>query len=209
MEDLTLSTTKRAVLGKKVRFLRREGITPVHILGHGIESLALQCDTLQLKKLIAQAGMTKPVKINVDQDREPRNAFIKEIQRSALSKELLHVDFYQVRKGEAIRVEVPIMFTGEAPALKLKGRMLTHGVTSLHIECLPENIPPQVEIDLSQLEETARPILVKDILLGPSVTIHTDPEQLVVKVSEVAAVKEEVPTGAELPAEEKTESEES
>ena len=49
----------------------------------------------------------------------------------------------------------------------------------------------QIEIDLSQLEEIEQPVLVKDILLDPSVTVHTEPEQLVVKVSEVAAVVEE------------------
>jgi large subunit ribosomal protein L25 len=201
VEDLTLKVARRDILGKKVKALRRQGITPVHLFGHGIVSQALQCDTVQLKNVIAQAGMTKPVKINVDRTKQSRSAFIKEVQRSAVSKELLHVDFYHVRAGESIRVDVPIVFTGEAPALKSKGRMLTHGIGILQVECLPENIPPQIEIDLSQLEEIEQPVLVKDILLDPSVTVHTDPEQLVVKVSEVAAAVEEEVVEAEEEAE--------
>ena len=191
MDELTLHAAKRDILGKKVRFLRREGVTPVHLFGHSIESRALQCDTTQLKSLIARAGFTKPINLKIDQEKQPKNVLIKEIQRSVLNKELLHVDFYQMRKGETVRVEIPIILVGEAPALKSKGRMLTHGMTSLHIECLPENIPPQIEIDLSQLEEVDQVVSVKDIVLDPAVTVHADPEQLVVKVSEVGVMKEE------------------
>ena len=93
---------------------------------------------------------------------------------------------------EKIKVEVPISFVGEAPAMKEKGRSLTHGVTSLSIECLPGAVPPQIEIDLSPLEEVEQPVYVKDIILDPSITVSTDPDQLVVKVSEARAVVEEV-----------------
>ena len=51
MDEIKLAVTKREVLGKKVRFLRRQGVTPVHLFGHGIESLALQCDTAQLQRV--------------------------------------------------------------------------------------------------------------------------------------------------------------
>ncbi len=198
MKSLTLQAAKRSVLGKKARFLRRQGITPAHVFGHSIESLALQCDTTQLKHVIAQAGMTRPIELTIEGDKTPKSVFIREIQRNPINRLLLHVDFYQVRKGEKIRVEAPIILVGEAPALKGKGRMLIHGITSLHIECLPENIPSQIEVDLSKLEEVEQDILVRDIALSPDITVHADPEQLVVKVSE-ALVKEveEVPVEAE------------
>ena len=54
MEQIELSAAKRDLLGKKVRFLRRQGITPVHVFGHGIESLALQCDTTNLQRILTQ-----------------------------------------------------------------------------------------------------------------------------------------------------------
>ncbi len=190
MEDLRLKATHRIVLRKKTRFLRRQGITPAHIYGHNVKSLALQCSTDELANLIAHAGKTRLVNLEVDGEKA-KSVFVREIQRDAISRELLHVDFYQVKRTQKIAVDVPILLVGEAPALKFKGRMLVHGITSLSVECLPTNVPPQIEIDVTQLEEVEQAVHVKDIALDPEITVHEDPEQLVVKISEVA-VKEEV-----------------
>jgi large subunit ribosomal protein L25 len=118
--------------------------------------------------------------------------FIRKIQRDELSGQLLHVDFYQVRKEEKITADIPIVLVGEAPALKEKGRILTQPITHLGVECLPEKLPPQIEIDLSPLEEVGQAIHVSDIALGPDVTITTAPDQIVVKVSKVHIEVEEV-----------------
>ena len=194
MEGLKLEANKRKILGKKTRFLRRQGITPAHLFGHGIESLSLQCDTPKLQRTIAHAGMTRLIALDIEGDKQPRSVFIREIQREPCSGELLHVDFYQVRRTEKIRVDVPIILLGEAPAMKEKGRTLTHSITSLGIECLPDKLPPQIEVDISPLEEVEQAIFVRDITLGPDITVLTDPDQMVVKVSEarVEEVVEEV-----------------
>jgi large subunit ribosomal protein L25 len=211
MEELTLQAARRSVLGKKNRFLRRQGITPAHIFGHSIESQSLQCDTIQLKQILAHAGTTRLISLKIDNDKQPKSVFVREIQRDALGKQLLHVDFYQVRKGEKIEFDVPIVLVGEAPAMKEKGRMLSHGITSLSVECLPNNVPPQIEVDVSILEEVEQAIHVRDIILDPDITVNADPEQLVVKVTEavvrveeevVAAEEVEVEAEAEAPAEE-------
>ena len=192
MEDLTLPASNRDILGKKTRFLRRQGITPAHLFGHGLESQALQCDTVELRRIIAQAGMTRLISLEIEGDKQPRAVFVREIQRDELTGQLLHVDFYQVKKTEKIKVDVPIVLVGEAPAMKAKGRSLLHGVTSLSVECLPDKLPPQIEVDLSHLEEAEQPIHVRDIILSPDITVSTDPDQLVVKVSEARVVVEEV-----------------
>jgi large subunit ribosomal protein L25 len=197
MENITLQVAKRNVLGKRNRFLRREGITPIHVFGHNVASLALQCDTIQLKQTIAHAGTTRLISLKIEGEKRPKNVFVREIQRDSLGKNLLHVDFYQVKEGEKMAVDVPIVLVGEAPAMKGKGRMLTHGITSLHIECLPENVPPQIEVDISSLEDVEHPINVKDIVLAPDITVHADPEQLVVKVTEIMVRAEEAEVAAD------------
>ena len=184
MEKLTLQANKRNVLGKKSRILRRQGITPVHLFGHGIESEALQCDTAKLKRIVTYAGTTRLISLTVDGETEPKSVFVREVQKDTFGKQLLHVDLYQVRKGEKITVAVPIVFVGEAPAMRGKNRMLSHGITSLNIECLPGNVPPQIEVDISGLQELEQVIQVKDIVLGPDIIVHADPEQLVVKATE-------------------------
>lgn len=192
MEGLTLQASKRDILGKKTRFLRRQGITPAHLFGHGLESLALQCDTPKLQRTIARAGMTRLIALDIEGDKQPRSVFIREIQRNECTGELLHIDFYQVRKTEKIRVDVPVVLVGEAPAMKEKGRILTHSLTSLSIECLPGELPPQIEVDLSQLEEVGQAIYVRDIAFSPDIAVITDTDQMVVKVSEARVEVEEV-----------------
>lgn len=202
METLVLQAANRNVMGKKARFLRRQGITPTHLFGHSLKSLALQCRTPELQRIIAQAGETRLISLEIEGDKRPRAVFVREIQRDEITGQLLHVDFYQVKKTEKMKVDVPIVLTGEAPAMKEKGRFLTHGVTSLSIECLPGDVPPQIEVDLSQLEEVEQPIYVRDIVLNPDITVTTDPEQFVVKVSE-ARVEVEEEVAEEAVAEEK------
>jgi len=184
VKGFTLRVTKRDVLGKKTKFLRRQGITPTHLFGHGMKSLSLQCDTTELQRLIARAGTTRRIALEFEEDKKPRSVFIREIQREARTRALLHVDFYQVREKEEIKADVPIVLVGEAPALREKGCSLTRGVTSLSIDCLPDKLPPQIEVELSLLEKAGQAIYVKDIVLNSDIAVNTDPGQLVVKVSE-------------------------
>lgn len=194
MQELKLKAEKRDVFGKKNRFLRRKGIIPAHLFGHSLESLALQCDSNELKKIVASAGTTRLISLNVEGEKDSKNVFLREIQRDTLSRELLHVDFYQIRKGEKMTMEVPIVLVGEAPAMKAKGRILSHGLDVLSIECLPDKVPPQIEVDISVLDELDQSLYVKDIVLDPEIDVQDDPEQLVVKVSEIIVkIEEEKP----------------
>ncbi len=192
MDGLKLQLANREILGKKTRFLRRQGITPVHLFGHNVKSLALQCDTAELQRIIAHAGMTRLIALEVEGDKQPRSVFIREIQRNEISGQLLHVDFYQIRKEEKIKAEIPLVLVGEAPAMRLKGHILDQVLASLSVECLPDKLPPRIEVDLSSLEEVDQAIHVSDIALGPDITVITTPDQMVVKVSEVRAEEEVV-----------------
>jgi large subunit ribosomal protein L25 len=214
MEALTLTATSRDVFGKKTRFLRRQGMTPTHLFGHNLKSLPLQCHTAELKNILAQAGTTTLLNLKIDSEKRPRKVLIRDIQKDVLGRQLLHVDFYQVKLTEKIKADVPIVLTGEAPALKLKGRFLMQTLDSLSIECLPDKLLPEIRIDLSPLEEVEQAIHVKDLTLDQDITVANDPDQLIVKVSEkvVAEVEEEVveveeekevvPAKAQAPAEE-------
>ena len=192
MEQIELQATNREILGRKVRFLRRQGILPVHLFGHDVESLALQCDTAQFQRVLAQAGKTRLISLKLDKARRPRNVVVREIQRDPRTGELLHVDFYQVRMAEKMKVEVPIVLVGEAPALKSKENMLLHELNSLTIECLPDQIPANIEVDMSSLAEAEQAIRVKDVVLDKEVTILNDPEHLIVKISLRPRVEEVV-----------------
>ncbi|MGD1119721.1 MAG: 50S ribosomal protein L25 [Dehalococcoidales bacterium] len=193
MQELKIKATKRDVLGKKARFLRRQGIVPAHLFGHSLESQALQCDNTELIKVLAQAGTTRLISLKLEGDKDAKTVFVREIQRDAMTRQLLHVDFFQVRKDQKMTLDIPIVLVGEAPAMKGKGRVLSHGMNVLTVHCLPEKVPPQVEVDITVLTDLDIAIHVKDIKLDPEVAILNDAEQLVVKVSEITIkVEEEV-----------------
>ena len=187
--DLTAIT--REIKGKKVKTLRRHGITPVHVYGRGIEPEALQCDTLELQKILAQAGTTGIVGLKLDKSRKKRNVMVREVQKEPRSGQLLHVDFYQIRMEEKLKVDVPIILIGEAPALKMKENFLSHELDSLSVECLPDDIPSHIEVDVSILEEADQSIHVQDILLSEEVTVLNNPEQMVAKIN-VGHIEKEI-----------------
>ncbi len=203
MDKIELKVTKREILGKKVKHLRRQGITPVHLFGHGIESLALQCGTAELEQVLAKAGHTGLINLRLPEEKKPRTVVIREYVRDWRGGKLLHVDFYQVKMGEKIKVEVPVLLVGESPALKSKANMVEHELESLTVECLPDRIPSSVEINITSLTEAGQAMRVKDISLGEGVTILNDPELVIVKIS--AQPVEKVEVVAEKPAEVTTE----
>jgi len=183
MNQVELEATSREILGKKVRHLRHQGIIPVHLFGHNVESVALQCEAAQLQWVLAQAGKTRIISLKLDKAKRPKTVLVREIQRESCTGELLHVDFYQVRAEEKIKVEVPIVLVGEAPVLKFKGNTLVQELESLALECLPDKIPASIELDLSSLTEAEQALRVKDIMLGEEVTVSNEPELVVAKIS--------------------------
>jgi len=198
MKRHELQVSKRDITGKKVRFLRRQGLIPANIYGHGIDSTPIKVDTKNLKHLLAHAGKTDLISLKVDSSKEPIRVLMREVQRNPLTDEPLHVDFYKVSMTEKIKAEVPLVFVGDAPVLKkIKNSSILHLIDSLDIEALPDDLPHSLEVDVSHLEELDHAIHVKDIPLGRGITLLSDPEQMVVKVAEARKEEEVVPVAAE------------
>jgi len=208
MDKIELSVANREILGKKVKHLRRQGITPVHVFGHGIESLALQCNTKELELVLGQAGLTRLINLKLAKEKKPRTVVVREFDRDWRRGELVHVDFYQVRMEEKIRLEIPLVLTGEAPALKAKTNMLDHELATLTVECLPAKIPDKIEVDISSLAELDQAIRVKDVPLDKDIAVLNNPDLVVAKISlrpvekvEEKVVEEAVAAEAEAKAE--------
>jgi large subunit ribosomal protein L25 len=183
MDKIELKVANREILGKKVKHLRRQGITPVHVFGHGIDSLALQCNTRELERVLNQAGQTRLINLKLAKEKKPRTVVVREFDRDWRKGELVHVDFYQVKMEEKIRLEVPVVLRGEAPALKSKINMLDHELGTFTIECLPAKIPDSIEVDISSLTELDQAIRVKDIALDKDITVLNSPDLVVAKIS--------------------------
>lgn len=200
MDQLELELQKREVLGKKTRFLRRQGVTPLHVYGHGTPSMSLQGATNVVERVLAQAGTATLISLKVGKEKRPRSVVVQEVQRDPLTRKLLHVDLHQVKMREKMRTEVPVQIVGEAPALEKENAELAQELNSLTVECLPAKMPHSVEVDVSSLTDVDQAIRVKDVTLDRGVTVINDPELVIarvvvhhvrgVEVEEVAAEEE-------------------
>jgi large subunit ribosomal protein L25 len=207
MERIQLEASKREVVGKKVRFIRRKGATPANMYGHGLESMALAVDSKKLKQTLARAGKTDLISLNVSDSAGPVMVLVREVQKDPLTREVLHVDFYQVKMTEKIKADIPLVFVGDAPALKIKNVTLLHLLDYVHIEALPDHLPHNLQVDISKLENIDQSIFVKDIPLSAEISLLSDPEQIVIKAVETHVKIEEPVVAPEAKAEEGVEAE--
>jgi len=208
---IELTVTPRSILGKKVKVLRRQGITPANIYGHGLTSEAVQVPTPDLARTIRVVGLNTMLQVHVEGEKKLRPVFVRYVQRDPITDEFLHVDFYQVSLKEKIRLEVPLVIVGEAPAVSVQGGVLLHGINAIMVEGLPTDLPPHIEVDVSGLADFDDAVHVKDLEVSPDVTLLVDPELVVAKVAAPRlaeeAVEEEVEVPVEAAEEEKAEAE--
>jgi large subunit ribosomal protein L25 len=185
-----LKATRREVLGKKVKQLRRQGIIPANIYGHNVESLAVQVKADDLKHVIKTAGRNDIIYVRLDGE-EPRPTFLKTVQRDAIGERILHVDLLQISLKEKVRIEVPLHLVGVPPAVDVHGGILMHGIDRVAVEALPTDVPSFLEVDVSVLEEIDQALHVSDLVVPAGVTVLTDPEVVVAKVSAPAVERVE------------------
>lgn len=173
----------RTVLGKKVRALRRQGLTPANIYGHGVESRAIQLPTPAIKSILHTAGRRSVLNLRVEGESAVRPVIIRQVQHHPMTDEILHVDFYQVSLTEEMTVGIPLVFVGEAPAVKTLDAVLIQSLDTVSVKCLPQDIPREIEVDVSGLEEIDDAIHVADLQVPPKVHLLTNPELVVVKAA--------------------------
>jgi len=99
-----------------------------------------------------------------------------------MSHAMLHVDFYEVVMTEEITAEVPVVLIGESTLVKGGGGLLFQGLDTIEVECLPGDLPQQVEVDLSSLVEIDQAVVVRELKLGDGVKVLTDLNEVVVKI---------------------------
>ena len=192
--DLELTLDAREARGKANKRLRRQGLVPGVVYGKGEGSTNVQVEAKTFETLYRAAGKTSVVKFRLPNASRATSGFIKSVQRHPLSGRALHVDYFLVNLNVEMEVDVPLVFTGEAPAVELTGGTLLHNVSSVHVKALPADIPHEITVDVSVLKSLDVAIHVRDLNLNRDrVTVLTDPDTLVATVVP-PRVEEEAPT---------------
>ena len=189
MENLSLSVDVRTLTGKRgARAVRRAGNIPGVVYGIK-DSTPLSIKPKELETLLGTgAGSNVIFQLNVEgESRSERPVIVKELQRDPMKDAIVHADFLEIRMDEKIQISVPISLEGESPGEKIGGT-LSQLLRELEIECLPNAIPEQVEVDISGMD-IGDVIHVRDLQLPEDVELVADPDEPVVTV--MAPVEEE------------------
>jgi large subunit ribosomal protein L25 len=193
--QLGLAAEERAVSGKQVRRLRREGMVPANLYGQNQASSSLQVSAVTLQKLLARGG-NNVIMLRVA-GQPAVQVLIKRVQRQPTSDRILHVEFHRLASSEKLRAPVQFRFVNEAGAVSLGNVTVFRPLNEVLVECLPADLPTAIQVDLSQLRDAEDVIRVGDLAVGPGVTILTDPNELVVGMHQHAgAEKAESDTAA-------------
>ncbi len=176
--DLTISTSPRS---GKPGAIRRSGNIPAILYGHGIDPQNMEVEHRAFNKLFSAAGYTTMLTLSLADGKE-HPVFIRDVQVHPLKNTITHIDFYQVRMDEAISANVPLKFVGEAPAVKNMSGVFVRNMDELEVEALPKDLPHDIEVDISSLDNFDAVIHVSDIKLPEGVTTHKEGTEVVALV---------------------------
>lgn len=196
MANIKLNAELREATGKnRVNKLREQGSFPAAIFSKGKDTINVTVTSRDFDAVFQEAGMTSIVDVVVDGKAHP--AIIKEIDRHPFKNQVLHVNFQGVRMDQPIKVEVPIECLNK-DSIRVQPSVFTQVLSFLHIECLPNDIPDVIAIDVQnmQIDDT---ISVKDfeITKDKKITILTDLEETVCVLSHEREEIEEEQEAAE------------
>lgn len=181
--------------GEKNSAIRKEGNIPAVVYGkHMDKPLAVMCNKNDFIKKFKEAGYSTPLTLegkDVDQF-----VLIQDMQLDPVSDVVLHVDFLAVNKNEKVTTEVPVKLIGESSIEKLGEGKIQLLKDFIEVEAFPQDLPHDVQIDISVIVKMDDTIFVRDIKLSDKVEILDDLEQPIVTVLRLVEEVEEAPVVA-------------
>ncbi|MBW2576822.1 MAG: 50S ribosomal protein L25 [Deltaproteobacteria bacterium] len=197
MGEFALGVELRKEQGKGVaRKLRAAGRIPAVCYRRNAEPVPVSLDPKELDLLLrsASAGINTLIDLKVTGggDFDGRQVLVKELQRDPISGAYLHADLYAVDLQQKIHVSVPINLSGTAIGVSLGGGVLDFATREIDVECLPNAIPEEFTIDVSEIE-IGQSLHVRDIAIPEGVEVLNDPDVTVMSVVAPVAIEEEAP----------------
>jgi len=177
MEKIVLKATKRDVVGQKAGALRRQGKLPAVLYGHRIETTPILLDAFEGSQTLSR--LTRSSLLTIDLDGKQYLTQVREKQRDIIKNRLVHVDFQILSLTERMHTKVGIELTGMAPAVKNFSAVIHTVLTALEVECMPQDLPKRIVVDISSLAELGDGVRVRDLVLSDKVKILADPEEIV------------------------------
>ena len=195
MEKVVLKASKRDVIGKQVKALRRAGKLPAVLYGrHMDQPLAIMLDQRDAAVSLSHVSSSSLVTIDLDGTEYP--ALVREKQRDFIKNRLLHIDFLVVSLTEKLTAYVGIELAGLSLGVKDYNAILVPGLSEIEVECLPADLPEKIVVDIGPLDKVGTSIHVGDLVLSDKIKVLSSPTEMIV-IATAAKVEEAPIAGAE------------
>lgn len=162
----------------QVKRMRLAGHIPVSIQHQGMPTQHYTMETKPLNDFIVQHGQSAIIDFVSEADGVEQRGLVHDVQRESMTQELLHVTFQQVRKNEAIRTHVQLVFHGECAEVRLGSAVASHTLEQLEIECAPDDLPDHISVDMSHLQ-LGHPLRVADLPRSAKYRILDSPDTVI------------------------------
>jgi large subunit ribosomal protein L25 len=192
MEKIILTADKRDATGKgAARKLRREGLTPavLYAKSYSVPLTLVKKDILKILRSEAAEHSLINLRVNSDGAQKDHITIVKDYQLEPVKNHLLHVDFMEVSMDKLIEVTVPIHIVKEPMGIK-KGGILEFKIREVEVECMPSQIPGNIEVDASSVD-IGGAFYIEDLILPEGIKVLADPKVAVLSVSAKAAEEKE------------------
>lgn len=193
---ISIHATQRTGQGKSsTKKLRRQGYIPAVVYGHNFSNKNLSLRSNEINKLFrpghedAEEYRLYKLLIDTDDETNATMVMLKEIQRHPVTEEILHIDFFAVRMDEKIVAPVHVKIVGKAAGVKTGG-VLRHILREITVKSLPSDIPPHIDVDVTNLE-IGDSIHIRDLSLPETIQVLNDPDAPIVSVLAPTIQKEE------------------
>jgi large subunit ribosomal protein L25 len=198
-----VSAEPREVVGKKVGALRRQGLLPAVVYGHGKASQPIQLQARAFDELMRETTRNSLVDLKIGSGRAIP-VLLQGIHEHPVRRHPIHVDFYVVKMTEELTVDVPVNHVGTSHAADKLGGTLLHLREHVSIRALPADLPHALDLDVSPLADFDAVLHVRDLIVPTGVTVLVEPDEPLARV-QPPRVEEEfapvVPEAAATPAE--------
>ncbi len=206
MNEMKIEVERRQEQGTgSSRRLRARGLIPAVVYGAGQETVPIQVERKALLDMMKASGSDNPIfLLQLAGSGGERHAMIRDLQVHPISRQIVHIDFQRVSMTEKLRVQVPVELTGTAYGVKTEGGMLDFVLREVHVECLPGDIPKQIELDVTLLH-VGQHVEAAQLELPKGVTLVEEPDRVIVslvhaKVEAEPAAEEAAAAAAAAPA---------
>ena len=193
--DISILEAQKREPGTKnaARRVRVGGKIPAVVYGAGKDAAAVAVDPRQVLRILrSESGHNTIFDLALDSDRV--KAMIVDWQFEPIKGTLLHVDLQRIAMDKRLTVTVPVVLKGEAEGVKTEGGILEQLLREIEIECLPSDIPKNLEVDISHLVFGVE-VRVKDLPHSEKLKFLTDENQM---IAHITTVKEEVVVAPEV-----------